>query len=262
MGLRFPRLLLYYIYNTHKGDNRMRRFLIPASTAIVLAAAGCNAARSEEPGPSVNRSYEVGAFDQIEVAGPYQVSVTTGAAPSVRASGPDNAIDRMVVEVEGGKLKIHPRKKGMSFGWSKSHKVVLQVTVPSLRGAEIAGSGDITIDKVSVAHFDGGIAGSGALKLGQVQVDSLSLGIAGSGGAQLGQGRAGRVEYEIAGSGDIDGSDLAAEQAKVSIAGSGNVVAYATATADVDIAGSGDVRVTGGAKCNVSKAGSGNVTCG
>jgi hypothetical protein len=240
----------------------MRRILLPASTAIVLAAAGCNAARSEEPGPSVSRNFQVGAFDRIEVAGPYQVSVTTGSAPSVRATGPDNAIDRMVVEVDGGKLKIHPRKKSMSFGWSKSHKVVLQVTVPSLRGAEIAGSGDITVDKVSVDHFAAGIAGSGALKLGEVQVQSLALGIAGSGGAQLGQGKAARVEYEIAGSGDIDGSDLAAEQASVSIAGSGNVVANASATADVDIAGSGDVRVRGGAKCNVSKHGSGNVTCG
>jgi hypothetical protein len=241
----------------------MRRFLIPASAAIALVAGGCNAARSEEPGPSISRNYQVGTFDQIEVSGPYQVNVATGSAASVRATGPDNAIEKMVVEVEGGKLKIHPRKKNrMSFGWSKSHKVVLQVTVPSLRGAEIAGSGDIVIDKVSGKHFDGGIAGSGALKLGQVQVDTLSLGIAGSGGAALGQGKAGRVEYEIAGSGDIDGSDLAAEQAKVSIAGSGNVIANASASADVDIAGSGDVRITGGAKCNVSKAGSGNVTCG
>lgn len=240
----------------------MRRFLIPASTAIVLAAAGCNAARGEETGPSVDRSYSVGAFDQIEVAGPYEVTVATGSEPSVRATGPDKAVERMVVEVEGGTLKIHPRKrKNFSFGWSKDRKVMLQVTVPSLRGAEIAGSGDINIDKVSGEHFEGGIAGSGGLKLGQVEVNSLSLGIAGSGAAKLGQGKAKRVEYEIAGSGDIDGGGLAAEQASVSIAGSGKVVANASATADVDIAGSGDVRVTGGAKCNVSKAGSGDVHC-
>ena len=239
------------------------RSLIIAASLIAIAATGCNAARGEEPGPSVNRSYQVGAFDTIEVAGHYEVNVVTGSAPSVRASGPDDAIEKMVVAVEGNTLKIHPRKKrGMNFGWSKTHKVVLQVTVPGLRGAEINGSGDVNVDKVSGDHFEGAIAGSGALKLGQVQVASLALGIAGSGEAKLGQGRAGRVEYDIAGSGDIDGGGLAAERAKVSIAGSGNVVANASATADVDIAGSGDVRVTGGARCNVSKAGSGNVTCG
>jgi len=240
----------------------MRRLLIPASTAIVLAAAGCNAARSEEAGPPVDRSYAVGAFDQIEVAGPYEVTVATGSGPSVRASGPEKGIERMVVEVEGSTLKIHPRKRqGFSFGWSKDRKVMLQVTVPALRGAEVAGSGDIRVDKVSGDHFEGGIAGSGGIRLGQVQVNSLSFGIAGSGSAVLGQGKAKRVEYEIAGSGDIDGGGLAAEQASVSIAGSGKVAANASATADVDIAGSGDVRVTGGAKCNVSKAGSGDVHC-
>ena len=240
----------------------MRRFVIPATAAIVLAAAGCNAARGEDTGPSVSRNYSVGAFDQIEVAGPYEVEVATGSGPSVRATGAEQSIERMVVEVEGSTLKIHPRKrKGFTIGWSKDRKVVLQVTVPSLRGAEVAGSGDIRIDKVSGDHFEGGIAGSGGLRLGQVQVNSLSLGIAGSGGANLGQGRAKRVEYEIAGSGDIDGGALAAEQASVSIAGSGKVVANASGTADVDIAGSGDVRVTGGAKCNVSKAGSGDVRC-
>lgn len=241
----------------------MRSFVIPATAAIVLAAAGCNAARGEESGPLVSRSFAVGAFDQIEVAGPYEVEVATGSGPSVRASGSERAIERMVVEVEGGTLKIHPRKrKGFNIGWSKDRKVVLQVTVPSLRGAEVAGSGDISIDKVSGEHFEGGIAGSGGLSLGQVQVNSLSFGIAGSGGASLGKGKARRVEYEIAGSGDIDGGGLAAEQASVSIAGSGRIVANASGTADVDIAGSGDVRVMGGAKCNVSKAGSGDVRCG
>ena len=239
------------------------RTLMIAASAAAIAASGCNAARSEEPGPSVSRNYQVGAFDKIEVAGPYEVSVTTGSAPSVRASGPDKAMERMVVEVEGGILKIHPKKRGgFNFGWTKDHKVLVQVTVPALRSADIAGSGDISIDKVSGEEFEGGIAGSGALKLGQVQVSLLSMDIAGSGEATLGQGRARRVRYEIAGSGDIDGAGLAAEEARVSIAGSGNVVANASGSADVDIAGSGDVRVTGGAKCNVSKAGSGNVSCG
>lgn len=240
----------------------MRLFIVPA-TAILLGAAGCNAARGEETAPSVSRNFDVGAFDQIKVAGPYEVEVATGSGPSVRATGTERAMERLVVEVEGSTLKIHPKnRKGFSIGWSKDRKVALQVTVPALRGAEVAGSGDISIDKVSGEHFKGGIAGSGGLRLGQVAVNSLSLGIAGSGGAKLGQGKAKRVEYEIAGSGDIDGGGLAAEQASVSIAGSGKVVANASGTADVDIAGSGDVRVMGGAKCNVSKAGSGDVRCG
>jgi hypothetical protein len=239
------------------------RKLIIASSAAALAASGCSAAGQDRAGPSVDRSYQVASFDRIEVAGPYEVNVTTGSAASVRASGPDDAVEKMVVEVEGGTLKIHSkRQKGLRLGWSKDQKVMVQVTVPSLRGAEIAGSGGVSIDKVRGDHFKGGVAGSGDLQLGQIDVGSLSIGIAGSGEVRAGAGKARRVEYSIAGSGDIDGGGVAAEDASVEIAGSGNVAVNATRSADVDIAGSGDVRVTGGAKCNVSKAGSGNVTCG
>ena len=69
----------------------------------------------------------------------------------------------------------------MSFGWSRSHPVKLTVTVPRLSSAEIAGSGDISVDKVSGDSFEGGIAGSGNLRIGQGEVKRLKDGIAGSG---------------------------------------------------------------------------------
>jgi hypothetical protein len=235
---------------------------IAATAAAAAALAGCTGARSESGGPTVQRSYQVGGFERIEVAGPYEVDVRTGSDPSVQASGPEKTVERMIVEVDGDTLKIHSRKRrSLNFGWSNDHVVRLMVTVPALRGAEIAGSGGINVDRVTGDSFEGAVAGSGDLQVGQVDVQRLSMGIAGSGEIRAGTGRARRVEYEIAGSGDIDAGALAAEEAQVSIAGSGNVRANATRAASVDIAGSGDVQLTGGAKCQVSKAGSGNVTC-
>ena len=238
----------------------MNKAILAAMIAAAAASAGCARDRQESAGPATTRNYQVGAFDRLEVAGPYDVTVATGSAPSVRASGGERAIERMVVEVRGGTLRIHPRKRsGLNFGWSKSHPVKLTVTVPRLTAAEIAGSGDISVDKVDGDSFDAGVAGSGNLRLGEVNVKRLKAGIAGSGEINTGRGRALVADYEIAGSGDIDGAGLVAETAAVSIAGSGNVAAHATSTASVEIAGSGDVRVTGGAKCSVSTAGSGNV---
>ena len=240
----------------------MHKAILAAAIAAAAAASGCARDRQEPAGPATTRNFQVGAFERLEVAGPYDVTVATGGAPSVRASGGERAIERMVVEVKGGTLKIHPRKRsGIHFGWSKAHPVKLTVTVPSLAAAEIAGSGDIEIDKIAGDSFEAGVAGSGNLRLGEVSVKKLRAGIAGSGAIHAGRGRASEASYEIAGSGDIDGAAVVAETASVSIAGSGNVAAHATATASVEIAGSGDVRVTGGAKCSVSKAGSGNVHC-
>lgn len=240
----------------------MNKAILAVAIATAAASAGCARERQESAGPATTRDFQVGAFDRLEVAGPYDVTVATGRAPSVKASGGERAIERLVVEVEGGTLKIHPRKRsGLQFGWSKAHPVKLTVTVQSLAAAGIAGSGDIAIDKVAGDSFEAGVAGSGNLRLGEVNVKRLKAGIAGSGEIDAGRGRASEASYEIAGSGDIQAGGLIAETASVSIAGSGNVAAHATGSASVEIAGSGDVRMTGGAKCSVSKAGSGNVHC-
>ena len=239
----------------------MRKAMMMA-VAVAMAASGCARERVEAAGPAMTRTFQVGAFERIEVSGPYEVSVTTGAAPLVRASGGGQAIERMIVEVENGTLKIHSNKRsGANFGWSSGHPVKLTVTVPALTAAQVAGSGSIAVDRISGASFDAGVAGSGELRLGRVDVQRFTADIAGSGEIEAGAGRAPVVDFRIAGSGDIAAGALIAEVASVSIAGSGSVAAYATGTASVDVGGSGDVRMAGGAKCTVSKAGSGNVHC-
>src|SRR5688500_6931636 len=176
----------------------MRKAIALAMVIAAAASAGCarDRDRSESAGPATTRNYQVAGFERIAVAGPYEVTVSTGREPSVRAEGGERAIERMVVEVKAGTLQIHPKKRsGMNFGWSRSHPVKLTVTVPSLVAAEIAGSGDIAVDKVSGALFEAGVAGSGDLRLGEVDVKRLKAGIAGSGEINAGRGRAAVADY-------------------------------------------------------------------
>ena len=239
----------------------IRTFTIAAAA---LAASACNVgadAEERDPGSSVTRNYQLGAFDKIEVAGPYIVKVTTGGAPGASATGGDSLLDETEVIVEGNVLKIRAKKKnGMRWNWGKRGKAEFTVTTAMLHGAGIAGSGGVTVDKID-GDFKGEIAGSGNLQLAAVNGGAVSFEIAGSGKVAA-TGKAQSTSIEIAGSGTIDASRLAARTADVSIAGSGNVKASASDTAKVEIMGSGDVTISGGAKCSVSKAGSGNVTCG
>lgn len=229
--------------------------------SVALATAGCGETRAEDGGSTVERQYQVTTFQSIAVAGPYEVEVVTGRAPSVSASGPEKLIERLVVEVKGDRLLIHPRKE-KGFKWSSSRGTAkVQVTAPMLRAAAIAGSGGISVDTISGDSFEGSIAGSGDLRVGSLEVQSLKLSIGGSGDATAGPGRAGNAEYSIAGSGQINAEGVRTDTASVSIAGSGSVNGQATGTADVSIMGSGDVSLSGGAKCNVSKMGSGEVRC-
>jgi hypothetical protein len=237
---------------------------LAAGTAIV-ALSGCNRSDSADTGPKVDRAFTVAGFTGIEVAGPYDVIVRTGPVASVHATGSEKALDRLHVEVEHGTLEIGMTKRhGWNWGWDwNSHKagpVTFVVTVPGLDHAAIAGSGGISIDKLSGSRFKGEVAGSGDLKLASVDVADVSFEIAGS-GSVVATGKARTVNYEIAGSGGIDAAALTAEIAKLSIAGSGDIKGHATGTADIEILGSGDVTLTGGAKCTIEKHGSGDVTC-
>jgi hypothetical protein len=241
----------------------MRKSIAAAVIAASAATGACGQMHNEGAGPRVSRNYNVGDFREIEVAGPYDVSVRTGANPGVSAEGSQKLLERTVVEVRGNTLVIRPQENRGFFnlGWSTHGSANFTVTVPQLSGATIAGSGDIRVDRLRGDRFDGSVAGSGGLHLDTVEVGALKLSIGGSGSAKAGAGKTQSADYSIAGSGDIEAGAIQARDAKVSIAGSGSVKANATGAADVSIMGSGDVDVSGGAKCSVSKAGSGSVRC-
>ncbi|QIK78561.1 DUF2807 domain-containing protein [Sphingomonas piscis] len=227
-----------------------------------LMTAACNHAGAQDAGPETSRSFTVGDFDRIEVSGPYDVDVRTGGAVSVSAKGPENIIERMDVVVEGGRLFIRPRKDGQfNINWGSSGHVTVQVTVPSLRGAEVAGSGDIKVDKVQGDRFEASIRGSGDIAVDHAEVQSFAAVVTGSGDVRAAAGRTNAAELTINGSGKIDAAGLQAQSASTTIKGSGNIAAYASGTAEVRIFGSGDVEIKGGAKCQVTNKGSGNFRC-
>jgi hypothetical protein len=239
----------------------MRKLIAAALIAASTATAACSHDRDEDAGPVVSRAYQVGNFTALEAAGPFDVTVRTGANPGVQVKGNQKLVEKLVVEVKGDKLLIRPEEHRGWFHWGTTHgKAEIAVTVPQLRAATLAGAGGITIDKVTGDSFDGSSAGAGDLKLQSIDVGSLKIDIAGAGSVS-GAGKAQNADYGIAGSGDVDATQIVVENLKVGIAGSGNVRAHATRAAKVDIRGSGDVEVTGGAQCSVSKMGGGDVRC-
>jgi hypothetical protein len=241
----------------------MRRAIATILIAAAASTAACSESRADDPGPSVSRDYRVGAFRFIEVAGPHDVTVRTGAAPSVTGQGGEKALERMMVEVKGDRLVIRSKdRKGLfRMGWSGTNKARFVVTVPELAGAALAGSGDVRIDKVRGEDFQASVAGSGELSVDTVDVGRLKLATAGSGELRARAGTARTAEYEIAGSGGVDAGAVTTEALDVSIAGSGNVSGRALRTAKIDIAGSGNADISGGARCQISKVGSGNASC-
>lgn len=219
-----------------------------------------NAAGGPASGSGTARTYGVSGFTGIELRGSDDAEVRVGGAFSVRAQGPADMLDDLRIEKDGDTLKIG--RKSNHFGWGGGGRdVKVFVTMPKIASAAIAGSGDMTIDRVDGPSFGGDVSGSGELSIGQMAVDSVDLSVAGSGNIAA-SGTAQRVSLSIAGSGDIDAGRLVANAAEVSTTGSGDIKATVNGRAKVSMMGSGDVDLGGGATCDISKMGSGEVTCG
>jgi hypothetical protein len=225
--------------------------------ALLLSA--CSVAESTPSGPSGTRSFDVSGFDAVELAGSDDVRIIAGPAFSVQATGPEKTLEKLKIEVNGSTLSIG-RKRSVSIGWSNDKGALVTVTMPMIKGASIAGSGDMAVDSVAAPEFEADLAGSGNLTVKSAQVERLKVDLAGSGNVTL-AGATKSIDVSIAGSGNVMAKDMNATDASISIAGSGNVDARATGAASISLLGSGDVNISGTANCKTSKMGSGEVRC-
>lgn len=235
-----------------------------AITAAVLPLAACNFANGmsgdvvQPSGSGGTRSFQVADFTGVSLRGADDVEVKTGATFAVTAEGDSALLDRLEIRKDGNTLRVGRKEGDWKWGGGKGAKIT--VTMPRLVNADVAGSGNMTVDRAE-GDFGGSIAGSGNLSIAQLRGGKADLSIAGSGDLRIAAGQASEIDASIAGSGDIDVFTVRAARGDLSIAGSGNIRAQITDAADISIVGSGDVELTGGAKCSVSKMGSGTARC-
>jgi hypothetical protein len=232
-----------------------------ALVACSMSADAQQGERSGDAGPMVTRNFDLAGFDAVGLAGSQDVEVRVGGAFAVRAEGDAETIERLELRVEDGTLKIGQKRGSFNMGWSRDRpKTRIFVSLPAIRAASLAGSGDMRIDRVEGERFEASLAGSGDIQIGQLRVGALAAKVAGSGNIKA-AGAAQSASVSIAGSGDVDVAAVQSRTASASVVGSGDARIQASDTADISIAGSGDVWVTGSARCTVSKRGSGTVHC-
>jgi hypothetical protein len=259
--------MVYCMCNTD-GETAMKK-LIMLLPLLALAACGYSAIdAAEDVSKAVNGDFDNGIsisektaktqpFEKLSVAGPDNVIFNIGDSFEISASGDADEIKKIRYVIEDGAIKIG-RIKGNWSGYDKG--ATIRITAPMLSMISLAGSGDVTADRVSSDNASFSVAGSGDLTVGSVTSKSAELSVAGSGNLKI-SGKTDKASYSVAGSGDIDASNLSSIDADISLAGSGNVNVLATGAASASIVGSGDVTVKGGAKCESSKIGSGELLC-
>lgn len=226
-----------------------------AVTVPALLLAACSGIAG-----AATQSWQVTDFARIRVEGPFDVRVHAGQPSGVRATGPQAAIDRLVVEQHGDTLVVHP---GRSSGWDfhvSTEKMIVDVGTRALSGAMLAGSGSLSVDRMGGDAVDLALSGSGDLTVAAMIAARARLSITGSGDLTV-AGRSREATALVTGSGDLHGGKLATGDATATLTGSGDLELGATGTAAVKLAGSGDVTIVGPARCTISRTGSGDVRC-
>jgi hypothetical protein len=249
----------------------MRKLLTMVSLGALAAFGASIGAAQQGAEGSVSRSYDLSGFEDISVVGPHRVVISVGPGYSIRVDGPQQTLDDTEVEVEDGRLKIHPvdderwerrrNERDSRAFWDNYRPATFHVTLPRLEAVSLVGGGDMRVDRVEGEEFSASVAGSGDLDVAALRVDDARFSIAGSGDL-VARGSARRSRVSIAGSGNLRAHEVTSDEASISIAGSGNAALTVEDNARVSIVGSGDVDIAGPARCSVSRFGSGRVRCG
>lgn len=276
--------------DTHIKTQPMKRIAM-----LVLAAGFFTTAF----GQVKKESRAVSEFTRVSFRLPGVAYVKQGARHALEIEGDAEFLKEVETEVKDGRLSIGREEGWRNWNWKDTDRVTVWVTLPSLEGLSVSGSGDLKAEgKWRVADLKLNVSGSGNLEVvadasGQVEADvsgsgrlqvggscktydsdvsgsgrvvmnmnvyeTASLGISGSGKIEA-SGSAGIVKADISGSGRVLAMDLESNKCQVRISGSGDVEITVKEDLDATISGSGTVSYKGNPNhVNSNASGSGKV---
>lgn len=240
----------------------IHKFLKGLAPVAALAAsamlAGCDIDMQigdKEGVPLADLDLSGDAPTEIVLASPDNVVVTQGETFDISLSGNEEAQKHMRFNLDDNALGIM-REKGSK---GTSGPAIVRVTLPSLKGMVLAGSGTIEADRME-GRAEVTIAGSGTGKVAELRGEKLDLTIAGSGDFEA-AGEVDDLDMTVAGSGSGKMADLKVGKADITVAGSGDAEFMSDGKVEASIVGSGDITVNGNATCTVSAMGSGKLRC-
>jgi hypothetical protein len=250
----------------------MKKLILPlvlgllASTTIALA--------------QTRETRKVETFTKISFRLPGKLYLKQGSSLKVELEGNKEVLNKIETEVDGGRLIIGREEKWFDWNWSDNDRIIVYITVPTIEGVSVSGSGDVIGQgKITANALNLNVSGSGSLQLdadaGDVEADvsgsgridfkgkckSFDSDVSGSGGVALAANITETADFGVSGSGKINASG-SAQNVRTHISGSGKVLAadLETNRCDVKISGSGDVEINVKSELDATISGSGSVS--
>jgi hypothetical protein len=197
----------------------MKMICLPVLCLGLVGFGSCSFIGVHGSGNAKTETRSLASFSKIHLSGSPDVEVAIGSPQSLEITADDNILPIIESKVEGDTLHI-----GSKESYNTSLGVKFKITVPTLEGVSVTGSGDIHATGLKTTEMKASVTGSGDVTL-KGAVDDLRA--------------------EITGSGNLHAVDLAAKTVRVTVTGSGDAEVRAIEELNAGVTGSGDVRYSG-----------------
>ncbi|MGI9595724.1 MAG: GIN domain-containing protein [Acidimicrobiales bacterium] len=203
-----------------------------AGGAVVLTTA-CSLSINTD-GHTVTQSFEVDDFDSVEIAQPFDATVTVGEETGVEVEINEELVDRLEVEVDGDRLVVQ-----LTGGLvASSGPMVVHITTPELAALSADGAANVEIDGLDAESFDLRVDGASNVSA-DGSVTTLTLDANGASNVDFEQVSVGTASVTVDGAANADFDAL--DEIRGSVKGAGSVDVSNETSVDVSTSGAGSI---------------------
>lgn len=211
------------------------------------------------PAQAAERSFLVGNYQDVIVEGDIQVTLTTGLAPSAKASGDQTRLNALKIERQDRTLRI--RMQGLAPTKVKGEPLKVVLTGRDIRKLVMNGNGKIAATAITLPDLRIEIRGSGEIEVASITTERLVTLLIGSGKLTLGAGAIENGDVVIDGAPVVTAQGVAMKKLKLTQSGPANIHFNVSDRVDITNSGAGTIAIDGKATCFVREAGSATINC-
>jgi hypothetical protein len=196
---------------------------IVRSSIALLVLLGLAGAISPACAEVIEKELAVGAFEEVQSAGAFDVVIGVGKSRKIIARGDKQAVDRVRTSVSDGKLKIW-QEYNPKRNYKVPSRLKVTINVEKLTHIALRGAGDITAYNVETKDFSVSMSGAGDIKL---------------------FGTCATLTASLSGAGDLDAAGLKCKTVNAKVYGVGDMSVSASESVTGGVTGVGDLVVFG-----------------
>lgn len=220
--------------------------LLFISLGIVFATTinSCNTHIRNANENDIEKKYDLGYFDKIELEGGYNVRLMQGDIPNLVLITSEENQDKCKIWTENGVLYVTTRSKTVV-----SDEIILNITIQDLKEINIEGGVFLTTKGyLNVEELDIKVQGGANLKM---QLTAKHVKAKAEGGVNMEfEGVTDEFIASTEGAGNIDADNFKAKRVNCRVTGVGNASVYATEELEASVEGLGKISYRGDPSIN------------